>query len=361
MIAAVPSAMTAPPTTAPPRTARAPREAPPTPIVPLSVATTAMGGRLIVHLAATAKATTADGVTAEGTTADAATADEARARRDARRLLSRIGRWADRLSRHLETSELSALNADPRPSVTCRPDAGSRPVGRAGGGGRERGPRRHHPAGRPPGRRDGALRGSDQPLGPGPGRSRPPRVERSWYTVGPGFASTSAASPRAGSPIAALRCSPHGRAPWSTPTATSPCAALRGSSGQWPWTIHAPTAPRWRSCTCRRRAPAGPSPGAWRRRDVGPPVGPRRQPAPPPDRPAHGRSCRHRRRAGYRGLRLRPARRGAGEGGRHRGYPGWPGSPRTSRGARSGPPHAGWRDAGPAPDAGPAGRVRDLP
>ena len=29
-------------------------------------------------------------------------------------LLSRIIRWADRLSRHLETSELSALNADPR-------------------------------------------------------------------------------------------------------------------------------------------------------------------------------------------------------------------------------------------------------
>jgi len=77
----------------------------PAPIVPLSVATTAMGGRLVVHLAATA--------------------DEERARRDARRLLSRIGRWADRLSRHLEISELAALNADPRPSVSVGPTLGA--------------------------------------------------------------------------------------------------------------------------------------------------------------------------------------------------------------------------------------------
>ncbi len=85
--------------------ARAPREASPTPIVPVSVATTAMGGRLVVHLAAPA--------------------EEERARRDAERLLSRIGRWADRLSRHLDTSELSALNADPRPIVTVGPTLGA--------------------------------------------------------------------------------------------------------------------------------------------------------------------------------------------------------------------------------------------
>ncbi|MGO9178642.1 MAG: FAD:protein FMN transferase [Candidatus Limnocylindrales bacterium] len=60
-----------------------------------------MGGRLVVHLEASA--------------------DEERARRDARRLLSRIGRWADRLSRHLDTSELSALNADPRWDVPVGP------------------------------------------------------------------------------------------------------------------------------------------------------------------------------------------------------------------------------------------------
>ena len=82
-------------------TARASREAPPAPIVPVSVATTAMGGRLIVHLAAAA--------------------GDARARHDARRVLARVSRWADRLSRHLETSELSALNADARSSVTVGP------------------------------------------------------------------------------------------------------------------------------------------------------------------------------------------------------------------------------------------------
>jgi thiamine biosynthesis lipoprotein len=87
------------------RTTRTPREARPTPIVPLSVATTAMGGRLVVHLAAAV--------------------DDERARHDARRLLSRIGRWADRLSRHLETSELSALNADPRSSVPVGPTLGA--------------------------------------------------------------------------------------------------------------------------------------------------------------------------------------------------------------------------------------------
>lgn len=73
------------------------RRAAPALIEPVSVATTAMGGRLIVHLAASA--------------------DEGSARRDARRVLARIGRWADRLSRHLETSELAALNADLRPNV----------------------------------------------------------------------------------------------------------------------------------------------------------------------------------------------------------------------------------------------------
>lgn len=76
-----------------------------TPIVPLTVATTAMGGRLVVHLAASG-------------------ADD-RARHDAQLLLVRIGRWADRLSRHIETSELSTLNADPRPSVPVGPTLGA--------------------------------------------------------------------------------------------------------------------------------------------------------------------------------------------------------------------------------------------
>jgi thiamine biosynthesis lipoprotein len=87
------------------RTARAKRPVPPAPIVPVSVATTAMGGRLVVHLAAAA--------------------GDACARGDARRVLARVGRWADRLSRHLEESELSALNADPHPSVTVGPTLGA--------------------------------------------------------------------------------------------------------------------------------------------------------------------------------------------------------------------------------------------
>jgi FAD:protein FMN transferase len=70
----------------------------PAPIAPVSIVTTAMGGRLVVHLAAAA--------------------DDESAQRDARRVLARIGRWANQLSRHLETSALSTLNGDPRPTVT---------------------------------------------------------------------------------------------------------------------------------------------------------------------------------------------------------------------------------------------------
>lgn len=87
------------------RATRAPRDIRPTPIVPVSVATAAMGGRLVVHLAAAS--------------------EERRARHDAERVLSRMIRWADRLSRHLDTSELSALNADPRAAVTVGPTLGA--------------------------------------------------------------------------------------------------------------------------------------------------------------------------------------------------------------------------------------------
>jgi FAD:protein FMN transferase len=83
------------------RTRRRSRGAAPSPMAALvSVATTTMGGRLAVHLAAAA--------------------DDQRARRDANRVLARVDRWASRLSRHIVTSELSTLNADPRPSVTVR-------------------------------------------------------------------------------------------------------------------------------------------------------------------------------------------------------------------------------------------------
>lgn len=46
---------------------------------------------------------------------------EAQAERDADRVLRRIERWADRLTRHSPTSELSALNASPSGTATVRP------------------------------------------------------------------------------------------------------------------------------------------------------------------------------------------------------------------------------------------------
>ncbi len=96
----------------------------PAPIAPVSLGTSAMGGRLLIHLSGGARATTID--------------DE-RARRDARRVLGRVTRWAARLSRHVETSELSALNADPQPGVIVGPTLGAalwagREAGDASGG-----------------------------------------------------------------------------------------------------------------------------------------------------------------------------------------------------------------------------------
>ena len=72
-----------------------------TPIVPASYTTTAMGGRLVVHLEAHGRA------------------DEAE--RDSRRLVARVDRWAARLTRHTETSDLAKLNADPSSSVAVGP------------------------------------------------------------------------------------------------------------------------------------------------------------------------------------------------------------------------------------------------
>ncbi|HVA87675.1 MAG TPA: FAD:protein FMN transferase [Candidatus Saccharimonadales bacterium] len=60
-----------------------------------------MGGRLAVHLTGGS--------------------DERRADADARRVLARIARWADRITRHAKDSELCRLNADPRSNVTVRP------------------------------------------------------------------------------------------------------------------------------------------------------------------------------------------------------------------------------------------------
>lgn len=82
-------------------------------IEPLTSSTRAMGGRLVIHLAATAS-------------------DEGRARRDAANVMARVGRWADRLSRHVPTSELSILNADPTHAVAVGPTlAGAMRAGQA--------------------------------------------------------------------------------------------------------------------------------------------------------------------------------------------------------------------------------------
>jgi thiamine biosynthesis lipoprotein len=71
------------------------------PIVPVSHATAAMGGRLAIHV-------------------DAGN-DDAGARHDMELAANRIRRWASRLSRHSETSELSALNANPFDGVSVGP------------------------------------------------------------------------------------------------------------------------------------------------------------------------------------------------------------------------------------------------
>jgi len=60
-----------------------------------------MGGRLVVHLEA------------DGRAEDA--------RRDGRRVIARIDRWAARLTRHTGSSDLSHLNSDPGSTVSVRP------------------------------------------------------------------------------------------------------------------------------------------------------------------------------------------------------------------------------------------------
>lgn len=71
------------------------------PIEPVSYTTTAMGGRFAIHL-------DADGRAGE-------------AGRDSRRVVARIDRWAARITRHTETSDLAMLNSDPSASVAVRP------------------------------------------------------------------------------------------------------------------------------------------------------------------------------------------------------------------------------------------------
>jgi FAD:protein FMN transferase len=70
-------------------------------VEPHSLTTTSMGGRLSIHV-------------------DAAGRDD-EAERSERRVAARIDRWATRLTRHTDTSDLAHLNADPGASVSVRP------------------------------------------------------------------------------------------------------------------------------------------------------------------------------------------------------------------------------------------------
>jgi thiamine biosynthesis lipoprotein len=72
-------------------------------IEPTSTSATSMGGRLVIHLDARDPG------------------DSERAQADGRRVIARIDRWASRLTRHTQTSDLAYLNADEREAVPVRP------------------------------------------------------------------------------------------------------------------------------------------------------------------------------------------------------------------------------------------------
>jgi len=76
-------------------------------IEPVSTAATSMGGRLVIHLEARGLAP--------------GPLDPAAARIAGERVIARIDRWASRLTRHTETSDLSCLNADLKSEVHVRP------------------------------------------------------------------------------------------------------------------------------------------------------------------------------------------------------------------------------------------------
>jgi thiamine biosynthesis lipoprotein len=70
-------------------------------IEPTSTESTSMGGRLVIHVDAPARG------------------DAARA--DSERVIARVNRWASRLTRHTDTSDLARLNSDERGAVPVRP------------------------------------------------------------------------------------------------------------------------------------------------------------------------------------------------------------------------------------------------
>ena len=70
-------------------------------IEPVSLTARSMGGRLTVHIDAADRPLDAE--------------------RDGRRVIARIDRWASRLTRHTDTSDLAVLNSDPQQAVGIRP------------------------------------------------------------------------------------------------------------------------------------------------------------------------------------------------------------------------------------------------
>jgi thiamine biosynthesis lipoprotein len=85
-------------------------------VTPIGYTTTSMGGRLAVYV---------DGGDASPTLAATLAAIHAAAHAATRRAASRIDRWATRLTRHDDGSELSRLNADPRETVPVGPTLGA--------------------------------------------------------------------------------------------------------------------------------------------------------------------------------------------------------------------------------------------
>lgn len=93
-------------------------------IEPVSTTARSMGGRLAIHVDTRSRRprrTEPDRTGNAGELRDLT--DLARA--DSRRVIARIDRWASRLTRHTDTSDLAVLNADPRLVVTVRPTLAS--------------------------------------------------------------------------------------------------------------------------------------------------------------------------------------------------------------------------------------------
>ena len=96
-----------------------------TAITPTSTATTSMGGRLVIHVDAARRSQRSrrrEGIGRADVLGSATDpGDVAEARIAGERVVARIDRWASRLTRHTETSDLYLLNADPESAVRVRP------------------------------------------------------------------------------------------------------------------------------------------------------------------------------------------------------------------------------------------------